>query len=81
MKSGLIKNYDIIFMIISYSTIISVNLIYLHCKLKSSKFNYSSITALLMHKTSLGVITETKKYMGWGDHLFCFLELEKIPRK
>ena len=29
-----LKNYDIIFMIISYSTIISVNLIYLHCKKK-----------------------------------------------
>lgn len=57
-----LKNYDIIFMIISYSTIISVNLIYLHCKKKSSKFNYCSITALLMHKPWLRIITDQKAY-------------------
>ena len=47
-------------MIISYSTIISVNLIHLHCKKKkNSKFDYSSIRTLLMNKTWQGVLTET----------------------
>lgn len=47
-------------MIISYSTIISVNLIYLHCKKKkkTSKFDYSCITALLRNKTQQRVVTE-----------------------